>query len=98
MLNLGEAIKKYRLPVTTGIMVVGTSIPAFASSGGSGTVSAADWSSVISAITGQVSPSTIIGVLAAGVAACIGIVFMWWGVRKMTRALMSAFRKGKLSV
>ena len=32
------------------------------------------------------------------VAACIGIVFMWWGVRKAVRALMAAFRKGKISV
>ena len=60
----------------------------------SSSVTSADWQSVISAITGQVSVATVVGVLAAGVGACIGLVFMWWGLRKMTRAIMAAFRKG----
>lgn len=71
----------------------------FALSGGTSTaVTASDWASVISAMTAQVSVATIVGVLASIVAACIGIVFMWWGVRKAVRALMGAFRKGKISV
>ena len=61
-------------------------------------VTASDWASVISAMTAQISVSTIVGVMATIVAACIGIVFMWWGVRKAVRALMAAFRKGKISV
>lgn len=61
-------------------------------------VTASDWESVITAMTGQVSVATIVGVLATVVAACIGIVFMWWGVRKAVCALMAAFRKGKISV
>ena len=61
-------------------------------------VTASDWESVITAMTGQVSVATIVGVLATVVAVCIGIVFMWWGVRKAVRALMAAFRKGKISV
>ena len=67
-------------------------------SGGASAVTAADWASVISAMTAQISVSTIVGVMATIVAACIGIVFMWWGVRKAVRALMAAFRKGKISV
>lgn len=67
-------------------------------SGGASAVTAADWASVISAMTAQISVATIVGVLATIVAACIGIVFMWWGVRKAVRALMAAFRKGKISV
>ena len=55
-------------------------------------VTAADWASVISAMTAQISVATIVGVLAAIVASCIGIVFLWWGVRKAVRALMAAFR------
>lgn len=27
----------------------------------------------------------------------IGIVFMWWGVRKVTRMILAAFRRGKAS-
>jgi hypothetical protein len=61
-------------------------------------VTASDWESVITAMTAQVSVATIVGVMATIVAACIGIVFMWWGVRKAVRALMAAFRKGKISV
>lgn len=67
-------------------------------SGGASAVTAADWASVISAMTAQISVATIVGVMATIVAACIGIVFMWWGVRKAVRSLMAAFRKGKISV
>lgn len=62
------------------------------------TVSASDWASVISAMTEQISVSTVVAVVASTVGAGIGLVFMWWGVRKASRALMSAFRKGKLSI
>lgn len=61
-------------------------------------VSSADWASVLSAMTGQISVSTVVAVLASTTGAAIGLVFMWWGVRKLARVLMSAFRKGKLSV
>lgn len=61
-------------------------------------VTATDWSSVITALTGQISVSTVVGVLSTLVTAGIGLVFMWWGVRKATRSLMSAFRKGKMSL
>lgn len=63
-----------------------------------GAVSASDWSSVISAMTSQISVATVVGVLATLVAAGIGLVFMWWGVRKAIGSLMSAFRKGKMKV
>ena len=69
-----------------------------AASGGSTVVSASDWSTVISALTAQISVSTIVGVLATLVTAGIGLVFMWWGVRKALRSLMAAFRKGKMSL
>lgn len=61
-------------------------------------VSASDWASVMTALTGQVSVATIIGVLTTLVTAGIGLVFMWWGVRKALRSLMAAFRKGKMSL
>lgn len=61
-------------------------------------VTASDWSSVITAMTGQISVSTIVGVLATLVTSGIGLVFMWWGVRKAASSLMAAFRKGKMSI
>lgn len=57
-----------------------------------------DLSSVLSAITGQISVTTVIAVLAGAIGAAIGLVFMWWGVRKLIRTLMKAFRGGKLGV
>lgn len=62
------------------------------------TVQPGDWESVLTAMTGQISVTTVVAVIASVVAAGIGLVFMWWGVRKLARALMAAFRKGKLSV
>lgn len=60
------------------------------------TVTASDWSSVISAMTGQISVSTVVGVLATLVTAGIGLVFMWWGVRKAVGSLMGSFRSGRI--
>ena len=62
-----------------------------------GLVSSTDWASVISAMTGQLSISTVVGVLATLVAAGIGFVFLWWGVRKASRSLISACKRGKLN-
>lgn len=60
-------------------------------------VTASDWASVISSLTAQISVSTVVGVLATTVAAGVGLVFMWWGVRKAIRTIMAAFRKGRMS-
>lgn len=59
-------------------------------------VTASDWASVISAMTGQISVSTVVGVLATLVTAGIGLVFMWWGVRKAVGSLMGSFRSGRI--
>lgn len=61
-------------------------------------VDATAWADVMTALTNQISVSTIIGVLGTLVTAGIGLVFMWWGVRKALGSLMSAFRKGKMSL
>lgn len=84
------------LPVATGAATLASAFPSFAAD--TGATTAADWSSVITALTGQISVSTIVAALATFVTAGIGIVFMWWGVRKGVRSLMSAFRKGRMSV
>lgn len=59
-------------------------------------VTAADWASVITAMTSQISVSTVVGVLATLVTAGIGLVFMWWGVRKAVGSLMGSFRSGRI--
>lgn len=65
---------------------------------GAKVVTSADWASVVTALTGQISVATVVQVLAVIAGACVGLAFMWWGVRKATRALMSAFKKGKVSI
>lgn len=59
-------------------------------------VTAEDWASVISAMTSQISVSTVVGVLATLVTAGIGLVFLWWGVRKAVGSLMGSFRSGRI--
>lgn len=61
-----------------------------------GVVTASDWASVISAMTSQISVSTVVGVLATLVTAGIGLVFLWWGVRKAVGSLMGSFRSGRI--
>lgn len=61
-----------------------------------GAVTASDWASVITAMTSQISVSTVVGVLATLVTAGIGLVFMWWGVRKAVGSLMGSFRSGRI--
>lgn len=56
------------------------------------------WADVMTAFTGQISVEQVVLVLAASATACIGLVFLWWGVRKAARALMAAFKKGKMSI
>lgn len=61
-------------------------------------ITSTDFNSVLTTLQGQISVQTVVEVLAVVAAAGVGLVFMWWGVRKVTRGLMSAFKKGKISL
>lgn len=37
-------------------------------------------------------------VLASAAGIAIGLVFVWWGVRKVSKVLFAAFRKGRASI
>lgn len=90
-----NSVKKYvAIPVSAGLMSV-AAFPAFASD--SAVVGPDSWASVVSGMTSQISVSTVVGVLASVIGAVMGLVFMWWGIRKVTRMFMSAFRSGKVS-
>lgn len=93
---LKERRKKAKVFLLAMCMAVMSSFAAFAAE--VTPITSTDWAPIIEAITPQISVSTIVGVLATGVAAVIGLVFMWWGARKAVRMLMAAFRKGKVSV
>lgn len=66
-------------------------------SDGSTVIGWSDLSSVLNAITAQISVTTVIAVVAGAITASIALVFMWWGIRKLTRVIMKAFRSGKLN-
>lgn len=63
---------------------------------GSTAIGSSAFSSVIEAVTAQISVTSIVEVLVYAIPVVIGLVFLWWGVRYVTRLIMSAFRKGKL--
>lgn len=65
---------------------------------GATAITTADFTSVLEVLQGQISVSTVVGVLGVAAGAAVGLAFMWWGVRKLTRVLMSAFKKGKVSL
>lgn len=95
MLENLKTKSKYLVPAVLG----STSLMVFPAHAAEGTpVAPTDWSAVLTAMTTQISVSTIVAALATFITAGIGLVFMWWGVRKLVRTVMSAFRKGKLSV
>ncbi len=90
-----DKLKQYLVPATLAGTVI-SAFPALAAEGDP--VSASDWSAILTSLTAQISVSTIVAALATFITAGIGLVFMWWGVRKLVRTVMGAFRRGKLSV
>lgn len=61
-------------------------------------ITSTSFSSVIDAVKAQISVSTVVEVLAYAAGIAVALVFMWWGVRKVSRIIMGAFRKGRLSL
>lgn len=61
-------------------------------------ITSADFAGVLTALEGQISVATVVEILGVCAGASVGLVFMWWGVRKVVRALMSAFKRGKISL
>lgn len=61
-------------------------------------ITSANFSSVIDAVTNQISVSTIVEILTYAAPIAIGMVFAWWAIRKVARIIMAAFRKGRISL
>ena len=53
---------------------------------------------VFNAFTDQLNVPLLVGVLAGAAGVSVGLVFLWWGARKTTGALIKAFKKGKLRI
>lgn len=73
-------------------------MPTMFLTGASTAIDSTAFKTVLDNLTAQISVSTVVEVLAVTAAACVGLAFMWWGVRKVTSALMAAFKKGKISL
>lgn len=56
------------------------------------------WTSIIDAVTGYMSPSQIVTVLASVVGAGVVFMFLWWGIRLAFRSIMGAVKNGTLSI
>ena len=92
-------MKKVTAVLLAVLMVSMMSVMAFASESSTpDVVEPSDYTSILTAMTGQISVSTIVGVLAAAIGAAIGFVFLWWAVRKLMSTFFSGFRKGRASV
>lgn len=92
-------MKKVTAVLLAVLMVSSMSVLAFASGPSTpDVVEPSDYASILTAMTGQISVSTIVGVLAAAIGAAIGFVFLWWAVRKLMSTFFSGFRKGRASV
>ena len=61
-------------------------------------VTSADWKPILDAVTTQISVANVATVLGTIASAGVGFAFFWWGGRKALRALMAAFKKGKISI
>lgn len=84
---------KVFIPTFVFASVLGMPVLAFADP-----ITSSSFSGIITAITSQISVSTVAEVLTYAAGIAIALVFFWWGVRKALRVLMSAFRKGRMSV
>lgn len=69
-----------------------------AATGGTGSEAVSAVQSVFTDVTGTINIGNIVSILAIVVGACVGLVLMWFGIRKVIKIIMGAFRKGKISV
>lgn len=73
-------------------------LPHILAADASTTVQFSDWASVITSVTSQFSVANIVAVVSGTIAAGIGFIFLWWGVRKGYRFLRAAVKNGRGSV
>lgn len=57
-----------------------------------------DLQPIITALQNQLNADSIVGVIAGIAGAAVALAFLWWGARKVTRIMMAAFKKGRLSI
>ena len=55
-----------------------------------------DFSVILEALKSSYNPAEITALIATVLGASVGISFIWWGGRKLVRAVMTAFTTGKI--
>ena len=96
-----KAKKKLVAVGVGGMLAAMTAVNCFAADGG---VTSTDTGFVAGAqelfgkATAQINIANIVAILGIGIGAALVLMLFWWGSRKLIRMLLSAFRKGKISV
>lgn len=57
-----------------------------------------DYTAIIQAITSTISVEAVLNILTTVIGVAVAFVLFWWGARKVTQVVMSAFRKGRVNV
>lgn len=83
--------------VSGGAVMASGAISAFAADT-TGTEGVEAAKTMLESITGTLNITNIVAIIVAGIGAVIGIFLAWWGVRKLVKMLMGAFKKGKVTV
>ena len=65
---------------------------------GANIVDVSQFSGVLDNLTSQINVGTVVGVISATIGAGIGLVFMWFGVKKLVGAVMTGFTTGRLKI
>lgn len=49
-------------------------------------------------VTAEINFGTILSVIGVGIGSALALMLGWWGLRKLLRMVLGAFRKGKVSL
>lgn len=69
---------------------------ASAADGGAGTEAVSAVSKALSEVTGEITISSVVSVIAIALGASVGFFFMWFGVRWVIRKVTKAIKSGRL--
>lgn len=55
-----------------------------------------DFSDITDALTGAFNAGQIASLIGLGLASGLGLAVLWWGARKLTNIIVTAFKTGKI--
>ena len=54
--------------------------------------------SIFNTMSSSYTPAKVAAILAIALTACVGLVFFWFGARKIVKMVSAALKKGKISI